>query len=99
MRVRRLCLLQALTMAAVFLSAAALLVAGGANFPDRMPWDGGTKVWHDAVYALGDRGKAPRWRETEPFPGRPRIRPVAAAMGEAFYLSGEVRPGVRSPEI
>jgi N-acetylneuraminic acid mutarotase len=29
-----------------------LLAAGGANFPDRMPWDGGTKVWHDAVFAL-----------------------------------------------
>ena len=29
-----------------------LLVAGGANFPDRMPWEGGKKVWHDNVYAL-----------------------------------------------
>ena len=30
----------------------ALLVAGGANFPDAPPWDGGKKVWHDAVFAL-----------------------------------------------
>jgi N-acetylneuraminic acid mutarotase len=30
----------------------ALLVAGGANFPDKMPWDGGTKRWTDAIYAL-----------------------------------------------
>jgi N-acetylneuraminic acid mutarotase len=29
-----------------------LLVAGGANFPGSMPWDGGTKVWHRTVYAL-----------------------------------------------
>ena len=29
-----------------------LLVAGGANFPDQMPWDGGIKKWHDTVYAL-----------------------------------------------
>jgi N-acetylneuraminic acid mutarotase len=29
-----------------------LLVAGGANFPDKMPWDGGQKVWHDNVYAI-----------------------------------------------
>jgi N-acetylneuraminic acid mutarotase len=29
-----------------------LLVAGGANFPDKMPWEGGKKVWHDTVYAL-----------------------------------------------
>jgi N-acetylneuraminic acid mutarotase len=33
-------------------SGGALLVAGGANFPDKMPWDGGTKVWHDAVFVL-----------------------------------------------
>ncbi len=33
-------------------SGDALLVAGGANFPDRMPWDGGRKVWHDTVFLL-----------------------------------------------
>ena len=30
----------------------ALLVAGGANFPDKKPWEGGKKVWHDTVFAL-----------------------------------------------
>lgn len=29
-----------------------LLVAGGANFPDKKPWEGGRKVWSDAVFAL-----------------------------------------------
>jgi N-acetylneuraminate epimerase len=29
-----------------------LLVAGGANFPDKKPWEGGVKVWHDHIYAL-----------------------------------------------
>lgn len=29
-----------------------LIVAGGANFPDKKPWEGGTKVWYDTVYAL-----------------------------------------------
>jgi N-acetylneuraminate epimerase len=29
-----------------------LLVAGGANFPDKMPWEGGTKVWYDRVFVL-----------------------------------------------
>lgn len=29
-----------------------LLVIGGANFPEKKPWDGGTKVWSDRVYAL-----------------------------------------------
>jgi len=29
-----------------------LIVAGGANFPDKKPWEGGKKVWYDSVFAL-----------------------------------------------
>jgi N-acetylneuraminate epimerase len=29
-----------------------ILVAGGANFPDEKPWDGGTKRWYGSVYQL-----------------------------------------------
>lgn len=27
-----------------------IIIAGGANFPDSMPWEGGHKVWHRTVY-------------------------------------------------
>jgi solute:Na+ symporter, SSS family len=30
----------------------ALVVAGGANFPDALPWRGGEKVWHDDAFVL-----------------------------------------------
>ncbi len=33
-------------------SGEALIVAGGANFPNGAPWDGGEKVWWDDVYVL-----------------------------------------------
>lgn len=33
-------------------SGGALLVAGGANFPDKKPWEGGKKVWTDVVFVL-----------------------------------------------
>jgi N-acetylneuraminate epimerase len=33
-------------------SGGQLFAAGGANFPDRPPWDGGTKVWYDRIYRL-----------------------------------------------
>jgi len=33
-------------------SNGALIVAGGANFPGAMPWEGGQKVWHDSVFVL-----------------------------------------------
>jgi N-acetylneuraminic acid mutarotase len=31
-----------------------LLVAGGANFPDTRPWDGGKKRWYDTIFLLRD---------------------------------------------
>ncbi len=35
-------------------SGGALIVAGGANFPDGPPWEGHDKVWHGRVFVLGD---------------------------------------------
>ncbi|MEL7586146.1 MAG: sodium/solute symporter [Prolixibacteraceae bacterium] len=32
------------------ISSGKLIVAGGANFPDRMPWEGGIKAFHDQIY-------------------------------------------------
>jgi len=33
-------------------SGEALIVAGGANFPDGKPWEGGKKIWYDTVFVL-----------------------------------------------
>ena len=33
-------------------SGGALVVAGGANFPGKKPWEGGTKTWTDAAFVL-----------------------------------------------
>jgi N-acetylneuraminic acid mutarotase len=33
-------------------SGGALIVAGGANFPDKKPWEGGKKVWYDQIFVL-----------------------------------------------
>lgn len=33
-------------------SGDALVVAGGANFPDKRPWEGGAKIWYDDVWVL-----------------------------------------------
>jgi N-acetylneuraminate epimerase len=48
-------------------SGGALLVAGGANFPNGFPWQGGRKAWHDEIYVLDEpvghwrvAGKLPR---------------------------------------
>ncbi len=36
--------------------AGKLVVAGGANFPDKKPWEGGVKVWHDSIFVLDHPG-------------------------------------------
>jgi N-acetylneuraminic acid mutarotase len=37
-------------------------VAGGANFPGKMPWEGGTKVWWDDIWVLENvAGPRPEW--------------------------------------
>jgi len=47
-------------------SGGALVVAGGANFPGKMPWEGGTKVWHDRVWVLDQPNGT--WREVGKLP-------------------------------
>jgi N-acetylneuraminate epimerase len=37
-----------------------LIVAGGANFPDKKPWEGGQKIWYDTVFVLEHPGG--HWR-------------------------------------
>lgn len=37
-----------------------VIAAGGANFPNALPWEGGKKVWSDAIYIL--EGNA--WRKS-----------------------------------
>ena len=44
----------------------ALIVAGGANFPDEKPWEGGTKVWYDGVFVLERPDGA--WRKAGKLP-------------------------------
>ena len=43
-----------------------LIVAGGANFPDKRPWEGGVKVWYDAIWSLD--GPEGEWRQVGRLP-------------------------------
>lgn len=45
------------------LSNGALLCMGGANFPEGRPWEGGEKVWYDAIYVL--EKKEGDWKQLE----------------------------------
>ena len=56
-------------LAATFAGVSAeghLVVAGGTNFPEAPPWEGGAKAWHDRIHVLED--PAGTWREAGRLP-------------------------------
>ncbi len=63
----------------------ALLVAGGANFPEAPPWEDGEKVWHDAVYLLPAPGGA--WEEVGKLP-RPLAYGVSVSTDRGVFCIG-----------
>lgn len=66
-------------------SGGALLVAGGANFPGKMPWDGGKKVWRDTVFVLEQPDG--HWRKAGQLP-RPLGYGVSVSHQDAVICVG-----------
>lgn len=66
-------------------SGGALMVAGGANFPDARPWEGGTKTWYDRVFVLESRGGT--WREAGRLP-RPSGYGASITHDDAIICAG-----------
>ncbi|MFM7322301.1 MAG: hypothetical protein ACKO5K_12375, partial [Armatimonadota bacterium] len=73
----------------------ALLVAGGANFPDAPPWAGGAKVWHDTIHAL-DRPSG-TWRAAGRLPA-PRGYGASWSTPRGMVLAGGSDPATHHPE-
>ncbi|MDT0554033.1 sodium:solute symporter family transporter [Urechidicola vernalis] len=49
----------------------ALIIAGGANFPDKPVWEGGKKKWHSTIYVLPNKNEPSNWITSEvvlPYP-------------------------------
>lgn len=67
----------------------AVVVAGGANFPQGPPWEGGAKVWQTAVYAL-DRPDG-EWRMIGELP-QPRGYGVGISLPQGLLCIGGSDP-------
>ncbi len=66
-------------------SNGALLVAGGANFPDQKPREGGKKVWYDSVFVLEQPNGT--WRKVGTLP-RPLGYGVSVTHGNTVVCVG-----------
>jgi N-acetylneuraminic acid mutarotase len=63
----------------------ALVVAGGANFPGKKPWEGGAKKWHDTVFVLD--APTAQWRIAGRLP-RPLGYGVAVTTTDGIVCAG-----------
>lgn len=67
------------------LSNGALLVAGGANFPGKKPWEGGAKVWYDTVFVL--ESPTAKWKVVDRLP-RPLGYGVSVSHNNGVICAG-----------
>ena len=78
----------------------AVLVAGGSDFQDLKPWEGGQKTWSDRVYAIARDGDGLTCRECEgvrlPFPVG---NGCSAGNGKVLYCIGGLTPDGSSDKI
>lgn len=69
-----------------------LVVAGGANFPDGYPWEGGPKCWYDSIFVLESKA-APAWKELKLKLPRPLAYGVSFSVdGKLICAGGETGP-------
>ncbi len=64
-----------------------LLAAGGANFPDRMPWEGGKKVYYDEIFVIAPGDRA--WRPAGRLPERRAYAAAVPVADGVLVLGGE----------
>lgn len=62
-----------------------LFCMGGANFPDRHPWEGGKKKWYDHIYMLEAGGV---WKLMDRAMGQPLAYGVSVTYGNEIIVVG-----------
>lgn len=68
------------------ISNGAMLAAGGANFPDKKPWQGGEKIWYDTIFVLGTPDG--KWQIAEQKLPQPLAYGVSISTGEGLLCIG-----------
>lgn len=63
-----------------------LLVLGGANFPDKYPWEGGTKTWWPTLYSYDLQTE--KWTVYDDFLHRPLAYGVSISLSEGLLCIG-----------
>ncbi len=67
--------------------AGAVLAAGGANFPDKMPWDGGKKHYYDEIFVLPAGARA--WQAAGRLPEKRGYAAMVSLPAGVLAIGGE----------
>lgn len=67
-------------------SNGAVIVAGGANFPDGRPWEGGQKVWYDRIFVLEEPNG--QWQVAQQTLPQPMAYGVSASFENEVIIAG-----------
>ena len=73
-----------------------LIVAGGANFPNGMPWEGGKKFYSNKIYVLQKKGDKFFWNENiiDTLPEAVAYCGSTSTDAGIFYGGGENKNGI-----
>lgn len=71
-----------------------LLVGGGANFPDSMPWLGGKKKYHNEVYVFGKNGSGMGFLKSCVLPFNTAYGASTSTPQGVVYAGGENEEGI-----
>jgi len=74
-----------------------LIAAGGANFPDRRPWEGGIKKYYDEIFVLTPGASA--WRAAGRLPELLAYSAVVSVPAGVLALGGENAAGVQAGSL
>ncbi|HEY0865234.1 MAG TPA: hypothetical protein VGD97_14100 [Lacunisphaera sp.] len=74
-----------------------LIAAGGANFPDLPPWEGGVKKTYDEIFVL--RPGAAAWQPAGRLPEPRAYAAVVSVPGGVLVLGGENAAGIRRDSL
>lgn len=66
-------------------SNGALIALGGANFPEKYPWEGGKKKWHDRIFIMKPGGP---WHTSDQKMPEPAAYGVSVSYGGSVILAG-----------
>lgn len=69
-----------------------LIAAGGANFPEKMPWDGGKKVYYDEIFVITPGENV--WRPAGKLPERRAYAACVSVANGVLALGGENAEGI-----